>query len=353
MAAPRGVGIIGAGPGVSALHAPTLGRLAERYTVVHVADGGSGRGARIAARSGARHSTGVDELLADPAVEVVAICSPPDQHASQVLTAVASGKRAVFCEKPLATTPQDAVAVIDACRASGTALVVGTNHSFDPAWTRAKHHLTGMRGRVQTWSATIALPPNGRYHDVVSETPPGAVGGGRPAPDWDDPRIAAAVVRQLVLGLGIHDLPALRDVAPVFDEVVFARPVRPIGYSIGLVAGDVLVQLNAVMLPGGPDALWRLSLGTSFDDIDVEFPPAFVHTGSAAVTVRTSDGTVTRYPQEPQDGYVEEWRALADALDRRLPAEYGELLDDALYAIRIADAAADAVTASIHAGVTV
>ncbi len=345
--APRGVGIIGAGPGVDALHAPTLGRVADRLTIVHVADAGSGRAEAVASRFGARHSTGIQELLADPAVEVVAVCSPPELHAAHILAAIDAGKRAVFCEKPLAVTAADAHAVVDACRMSGTVLVLGTNHAFDPAWSRAKHHLVGTRGRVQTWSATIALPPNGRYHDLVTEASPSAAApAGRPAPDWTDPAIAAAVVRQLVLGLTIHDLPALRDVAPVFDDVVFARHVEPIGYTIGLIAGGVLAQLTAVMLPRGADALWRLSIGTGFDDIDVEFPPAFVHAGSATVTVRTSDGTVTRYPATPDDGYVEEWRALADALDHGVPAEYGELIDDALFAIRIADAAADSVLAS-------
>jgi predicted dehydrogenase len=343
MAAPRGVGFIGAGPGVAALHGPTLGRLPDRFSIEHVADGGSGRATAIAARTGARHSAGIEELLADPAVEVVAICSPPAEHAAQVLAAVAAGKRGVFCEKPLAVTREDSIAVIEACRSTGTALVVGTNHAFDPAWARAKHHLVGSKGRVQTWTATIALPPNGRYHDLVSERGSVTAVASRPAPDWNDPETAAAIVRQLVLGLGIHDLPALRDAAPQPGEVLYARPVSPIGYAIGLVAGDVLVQLNAVMLPEGADALWRLSIGTSFDDIDVEFPPAFVHAGSASVTVRVGSGTETRFSAVAEDGYLEEWRALADAMDRGLPVEYGELLDDSLYAIAIADAAAELI----------
>ncbi len=50
-----GVGIIGAGPGVAALHLPTLARLEGEFRVVHVADGGqrqggSPRGARRRAR---------------------------------------------------------------------------------------------------------------------------------------------------------------------------------------------------------------------------------------------------------------------------------------------------------------
>ncbi|WP_382303709.1 Gfo/Idh/MocA family protein [Herbiconiux sp. UC225_62] len=339
----RGVGVIGAGPGVSALHLPTLERLSALFRVAHVSDSGSGRAAELADRVGARSSAGIEGLLADPAVEVVAVCSPPDQHAAQVLAAVRAGKKGVLCEKPLATTPEEAEAVIEACQAAGTVLVVGTNHAFDPAWTRAKHHLLANRGRPQSWTVTIALPPNGRYHDAVTESAPPSAAGARPLPDWSNPQVAAAVVRQLVLGLAVHDLPALRDFAPRVTEVVFAEPISPIGYRIGLLAGDVLVQLNAVMLPGGADALWRLSIGLPFDDIDVDFLPAFVHAGSADVTVRQGDGQVTRYPLQEDDGYLMEWRALAAALDDDHPGDYGELLDDALFAIRIADAAAEAV----------
>lgn len=339
----RGVGVIGAGPGVSALHLPTLERLAGLFRVVHIADSGSGRSTALGDRWGARSSSGVTELLDDPAVDVVVVCSPPEQHAAHVMAAVAAGKRGVLCEKPLATTAADAVAVIEACRSTGTVLVVGTNHAFDPAWTKAKHHLVVNGGRPQTWTVTISLPPNGRYHDLVSETAPLSTAGARPAPDWADAEVSASIVRQLVLGLAIHDLPALRDFGPVLSEVVFARPLEPIGYQIGLIAGEILVQLNAVMLPGGGDALWRLSIGTAFDDIDIDFLPAFVHAGSAAVTVRRSGGEVTRYPRDADDGYLVEWGALAQALDENQPAEYDELLEDALFAIRIADAAADAV----------
>lgn len=342
-----GVGLIGAGPGAAALHLPTLARLADRFTVVHIADGGSGRAASLAARSGARASSGIDELLSDPFVEVVAVCSPPDLHAEQVLGAVAAGKRGVLCEKPLALTHAAAEAVIAACRAAGTVLLVGTNHLFDPAWSRAKHHLVAGSGRVQTIAATLALPPNGRYHDVVTQFAPDAAPAARPQPDLGDPDRAASLVRQLVVGLGVHDLPLVRDLAPNLERVVYARPVGPIGYAVGFVASGILVQLNAVMLPEGADALWRITVGTETDELTVEFPPAFVHAGSAAVRVIDQYGRSTEYPVDAEDGYVAEWRAFAHLLDGAEPVEYGELLDDARYAIDVADAAADAVRAGM------
>ncbi|GAA2140598.1 hypothetical protein GCM10009825_28490 [Arthrobacter humicola] len=334
---PWGVGILGAGPGVAALHLPVLGGLAELFTVQHIADAGSGRARGLAERLGARWSEGDADLLEDPTVEVVAVCSPPAQHARQILEAVAAGKRAIFCEKPLATSREEADEVITVCRAAGAILVVGTNHLFDAAWGRAKHHLVALEGRVQAISVTLALPPNDRYHRLVVE------GGPLPAarrgrPDLDDPAVAAGVLRQLLTGLAIHDSPAVRDIAPGVDEVVYAKVARPIGYLVGYRAGDVLVQLALTMLPEGPDALWRMSVATSHDRIEVNFPPAFVHAGSAAVRVRSVDGQWTEYRRDPEDGYVAEWRLLASLLEGAAPVEYDELLADSLHAIDLADA---------------
>lgn len=339
-----GVGVIGAGPGVSALHLPTLDRLADRFRVVHVADAGSGRAAALAQRSGATASSSTAALLADPAVEVVAICSPPAEHARHVRESIAAGARGILCEKPLATTAADAHAIVQACREARVPLVVATNHLYDPAWARAKHHLVSLRTEVRAISATVALPPNGRFHAAVTELDATAAPG-RGAPDLTDPEVAAAVVRQLVLGLAVHDLPAVRDLAPGLDGVDFAVPVPPIGYAIGFRAGGIPVLLVAVMVPEGPDPVWRITVDTATDRLDVEFPPAFVHTGSADVRVRGGDLRTTTYPREAEDGYVREWRALAELLDGSAVMEYHEVLDDALFGIELAEAAAAAVQA--------
>ncbi|WP_341995996.1 Gfo/Idh/MocA family oxidoreductase [Microbacterium sp. LWH7-1.2] len=332
------VGVIGAGPGLAALHLPTLARLGDLFAVVHVSDAGSGRAAALAARTGARWSTGTEQLLADPDVDVVAICTPPEHHAPEILAAIAAGKRAIFCEKPVATNVADAEQVFDACRAAGVALIVGTHHYYDPAWGRARHHLAATGGPVVSISVTLALPPNGRYHDVVTEmSEPFAM---RIAPDLARPEVAAGVVRALLTGLAIHDLPLVRDLAPRFEGVSFARALAPIGFAVGFVASGIPVQFTTVMLPGGVDALWRVTVTTTRDRLDVAFPPAFVHAGSAGVRVQTADGRDTTYDRDPDDGYVAEWRALAELIDSGLPVEYEELLDDVRYTVGLADEAA-------------
>ncbi|HWM15075.1 MAG TPA: Gfo/Idh/MocA family oxidoreductase [Microbacterium sp.] len=339
----HGVGIVGAGPGAAALHLPTLARLPEDFEVVHISDAGSGRAEQLASRVGARWSSGIDELLADDRVSVVVLCSPPSEHAVQILASVAAGKRAVLCEKPLATTVQDAGVVIDACRRAGTALMVGTNHLYDPAWGRAKHHFLAGGLTVRSISLTLALPPNGRYHDVVTELPTPCTAPGRGGPDLSVPTVAASVVRQLITGLAVHDLPMLRDLAPLFEEVVFARAVAPVGYVVGYRASGIPVRLATVMLPDGADAVWRLDITTDTDLVEVSFPPAFVHAGSATVRVTSDSGKVTTYPTAPSDGYLAEWRALADVLRGTSVVEYDELLDDARYALTLAEAAAEAI----------
>jgi len=339
-----GVGVLGAGPGAAALHLPTLARLPEEFRAVHVADGGSGRARALAERHGLRWSTGEDELLADPEVDVVAICTPPSEHTRQIGAAVAAGARAIYCEKPLATSIEDAEQAVEACRSAGAVLMVGTNHLFDAAWGRAKHHLLRQGERVRTIGVTAALPPNGRYHELVAEGGPFLTPRGG-APDLTDPGVAASVVRSLLTGLAVHDLPALRDLAPDFERLVFARALAPVGFAIGYVASGVGVTMTALMQPDGPDALWRLSVAGAHDRVDVDFPPAFVHAGSAAITVRHGGGRVTRYRRDAEDGYESAWRAFAALVRGTESVEYDDILADARYTLRVADEAAAAIRA--------
>jgi len=53
----------------------------------------------IVAVSGARRAS-VEEILADPSIHAVLICTPTDMHADQIELAARAGK-AIFCEKPV------------------------------------------------------------------------------------------------------------------------------------------------------------------------------------------------------------------------------------------------------------
>lgn len=338
----RGVGIIGAGAGASALHLPFLARMPDLFRVTHIADGGSGRARSLATRHGARSSSGVDELLGDPDVDVVLVAGPPHLHAAHVSAAAAAGVRGILCEKPLGLTPLEIDHAIDACRRAGTPLVVGTHHRHDPGFERVAHELLPDPAAATSVSVVVAIPPNGRYYDLVTESalpaapPP-------PAPARGDADADADAVRQLILGIGIHDLPAVRHFAPQIDGVLYAYQIAPRGYSVGAYAGDLPVHLSLVLYPDGPDVLWRLSVTTLDELVEVDYAPSFVHAGGARVRVHRDDGTSIEYPRPLDDGYTAEWRKLARLVDGADETDYDAVLEDALYALRWADGAYDAV----------
>jgi 2-hydroxy-4-carboxymuconate semialdehyde hemiacetal dehydrogenase len=68
-------------------------------------------------------TTDLDELLADPSIEAVIVCSPTDQHAEQTERALHAGKH-VLCEIPLATSLIETDRLIDLADTSGLQLMV-------------------------------------------------------------------------------------------------------------------------------------------------------------------------------------------------------------------------------------
>jgi myo-inositol 2-dehydrogenase/D-chiro-inositol 1-dehydrogenase len=73
-----------------------------------------------------------DKLLASREIEAVDVCTPTPTHADFILRALASGKH-VFCEKPLARTLDEALAIKAAAERSDGALMVGYLYRYHPA----------------------------------------------------------------------------------------------------------------------------------------------------------------------------------------------------------------------------
>ena len=78
------------------------------------------------------------ELIADPNVDAVLIATFGRVHAPDVINAIEAGKY-VLCEKPLATTTEDCLAIMDAEQKAGKRLTtVGFMRRFDPAYNSIK-----------------------------------------------------------------------------------------------------------------------------------------------------------------------------------------------------------------------
>jgi predicted dehydrogenase len=98
-----GVGIVGCGRAATSLHVPALERLSGA-AVVALSDHDTERLDRLAARChGASRYPDYDRLLADPRVDLVAVCVPVTLHEPVARAAIRAAKH-VFIEKPLAMT---------------------------------------------------------------------------------------------------------------------------------------------------------------------------------------------------------------------------------------------------------
>jgi len=76
---------------------------------------------RLAAQVGCRAYHDLEAMLADPAVQVVTICTPSGAHMEPAVAAAKAGKH-VIVEKPLDVTLKRCDAIIDACAAAGVTL---------------------------------------------------------------------------------------------------------------------------------------------------------------------------------------------------------------------------------------
>lgn len=135
------LGVLGAGNYASAVFLPTVTKVGG-ISKMAVASA-SGLTARHAAqRFGFRSaSSSEEEILASPDIDVVAILTRHQHHARQALTALRNGKH-VYCEKPLAITPEELDAVCAALESESLPLLmIGFNRRFAPFALRLRDFL--------------------------------------------------------------------------------------------------------------------------------------------------------------------------------------------------------------------
>lgn len=85
-----------------------------------------------------RFTSDAMDVITDPEVDAVWICSPSQYHAEQI-KACAKNKKDVFCEKPIATDLAETVEAINACNEAGVKLMIGLQRRFDQNFMRVKN----------------------------------------------------------------------------------------------------------------------------------------------------------------------------------------------------------------------
>ncbi|MGC1462989.1 MAG: inositol 2-dehydrogenase [Terracidiphilus sp.] len=130
-------GIIGAGR-IGRVHAETLAfRLPQSQTVA-ITDVNREAAQSLAAHCGIpRVAESNAEIIADPAIEAVLICSPTNTHADLIVQTAKAGKH-IFCEKPIAHSLDEIDRALAAVKVAGVQLQVGFNRRFDANFVRLR-----------------------------------------------------------------------------------------------------------------------------------------------------------------------------------------------------------------------
>ncbi|MEK3725662.1 Gfo/Idh/MocA family protein [Paenibacillus sp. FSL H8-0034] len=164
------VAIIGCGGIANGKHLPSLSKI-DQVEIVAFCDLIVERAEQAADKyghPGAKVFDDYRELLANPSIDVVHICTPNDSHAEISIAALEAGKH-VMCEKPMAKTAADARRMAEAAKRTGKKLTIGYNNRFraDSQYLKkvveegelghiylAKAHAVRRRG-VPTWGVFL------------------------------------------------------------------------------------------------------------------------------------------------------------------------------------------------------
>ncbi|MBE6741194.1 MAG: inositol 2-dehydrogenase [Ruminococcaceae bacterium] len=218
------VGIIGAGR-IGQVHAKSITYHIPQAEIVAISDIFVDGAKKVAEELGIpNYYQDYHEILNNPEIQAVLICSSTDTHADIACEAAEAGKH-IFCEKPVDLTIAKIKKVIAAVEKAGVKLQIGFNRRYDHNFAYIKDLANkGKLGQLQTIKITSRDP----------EPPPVSyvkVSGG------------------IFLDMTVHDFDMARFIGGEVEEV-YANATVMVDPAIGE-AGDVDTALVALKFKSG------------------------------------------------------------------------------------------------------
>lgn len=266
----------------------------------------------------------LDEMLANPKLDVIDICLPPAAHAEVAIKALRAGKH-VFCEKPIALDQADATKMVSAAHKAGKQLMIGQVLPFFPEYALAYQAVRGGKfGRLL----------GGHFKRVISD------------PLWLKDFYDPAKVGGPMLDLHVHDAHYIR--------LLFGMPTSV--FTRGRMRGEVAEFFTSQFLFDDPKLVVSAESGV-IQQQGRAFCAAFeIHLERATLlydfavidgqpqtgmpfTILTSDGKVQRPTIEsadPVDAFASELREAVKTVKSGKPSALldGQLARDAVVLCR-------------------
>ena len=224
------VGIIGAGR-IGKVHITSISTRVKDAVIKTVADPFlSDETAAWAKSMGVEHTTkDYKEIINDPEIQAVLICSSTDTHAPISIEAIKAGKH-VFCEKPISHDVKAIQQVIDALKGTGLKYMVGFNRRFDHNFEAVQKAVAaGKIGKPEIIKITSRdpEPPSAEYVKVS---------GG------------------MFLDMTIHDFDMVRYLSGAEVEEIYVQAANLVDPAIGE-AGDVDTAVITMKMSNGAIAV--------------------------------------------------------------------------------------------------
>jgi predicted dehydrogenase len=254
-----------------------------------------------------------EEMLADPGIDLIDICTVTDQHAPLAIAALKAGKH-VLVEKAIGLSPEEADSMLAAAKAAGKLLMVAHVLPFFPEFKFAAEAIRGGKhGKLL----------GAHFKRVIAK------------PDWSADIADAAKTGGPAVDLHIHDTHFIGLVCGVPKEV----------FSVGTVENDAVMYLTTSYLfgPGGPAVTCSSGAvcmgGRPFVhgyEIYLEKASLIYDSGGPALTLLTADGKSETVPLpgggDPLSAFTDELQAAVDGVSSgKMPDLLsGQLARDAL-----------------------
>jgi predicted dehydrogenase len=334
------VGLVGCGFVTCRHHLPALDAVAGLRAVA-LADPDAAALGRAAAGRDVRAHSDPAALLADPGVDVVAVCAPPAAHAELALAALDAGKH-VLVEKPLAVSVEDGVRLVERAASGPGLATVGLVYRWHRL-NRAARDLV-RAGRLGAVSAL--------HTAATSDT---AVAPERAAPWRLDPHQGGGPLFELAT----HQVDLWRFVmdADVAAVEAIAGPVAaalsgrlsdgtPVSTTVSMLAGD-----NQELAVFGREGTLRVR-ADRYDGL--ELVPAGQLPGDLPVRARRGLRIARAAPGALRSrrrggdlaaAFEAQWRAFAAAIRGEAPLEV--TLEDGLSALRVLTGASRAAAEAV------
>lgn len=224
------VGIIGAGR-IGKVHTESISNYVRNAHIKTVADPFMNDNTAAWLRSMGVENTCTDyhDILNDPEIQAVLICSSTNTHSPISLEAIAAGKH-VFCEKPIDHDLGKIKQVVEALKGSNIKYQVGFNRRHDHNFAAVKQAINdGKVGDVHIIKITSRdpEPPSAEY---------AAVSGG------------------MFLDMTIHDFDMVRFLAGCDAEEIYVQSAVLVDPAIGE-AGDVDTAVITLKMENGAIAV--------------------------------------------------------------------------------------------------